>query len=308
MAVDRPRSTEVVLRASVGGDEPRRVVLDPAFQGLPDTAHGGSVLALFDALASSMSPRVLSGVYRRRVPLNAPLSLAIEPGDDATAFRLSDADALLVEGVVAPADRTASGHGAPDDGRPASGAGAAEHLDVAAVTALAGGAAPITQPLPISRTCLACGIDNPLGLHAQLFIDEQLVGGIWQPGPGFRSASGDRLAPLAVTTLLDEAAFWLGAAAAGESGMTTELRVRLHPPLAFAPVYVAGRRPAVRARARDPRYWDTAIVAFDSAGRLMASADITFVAVRGAARKLCAGLLALNPPEVLRRVFPAYVR
>ncbi|MEK7385458.1 MAG: hypothetical protein AABZ83_03365 [candidate division NC10 bacterium] len=41
---------------------------------------------------------------------------------------------------------------------------------------------------------------------------------------------------------------------------------------------------------------------------LVASATITFVAVRGGARKLVAGLLAMNTPDVLRRVFPAYVR
>jgi len=33
------------------------LTLDPAFQGLPDTAHGGSVLAAFDALAGLRGPR-----------------------------------------------------------------------------------------------------------------------------------------------------------------------------------------------------------------------------------------------------------
>jgi hypothetical protein len=39
---------------------------------------------------------------------------------------------------------------------------------------------------------------------------------------------------------------------------------------------------------------------------LVASAAITFVAIRGAARRLVAGMLAVNTPEQLRRVFPAY--
>jgi hypothetical protein len=30
------------------------------------------------------------------------------------------------------------------------------------------------------------------------------------------------------------------------------------------------------------------------------------VAIRGAARRLAAGMLAINAPETLRRVFPAY--
>lgn len=38
----------------------------------------------------------------------------------------------------------------------------------------------------------------------------------------------------------------------------------------------------------------------------MATADITFVAIRGAAKRLVGGLLALNDAAVLRRVFPTY--
>ena len=288
MTADRPRSADAVLRAALTGGDPRRVRLDPAFQGLPDTAHGGTVLALFDAVAAAATPRIVSGVYRRRVPLDSPLSLVVEPGaGDATTFQLVDGDALLVEGTVEARE---------------GGAAAAETPDAAALAALDG-----LAPLPISRTCFACGIDNPLGLRARLCIDDALVGGVWEPDRSLRSAGGDGLAPVAITTLLDEAAFWLGAAASGESGMTTELRVRLHQPLPFGAVRVGGARRTVRARAHDQRYWETSVVAFDAAGTLLASADITFVAVRGAARKLVTGLLATNPPDVMRRVFPGYV-
>jgi hypothetical protein len=287
MTADRSRSADAVLRAALTGGDPRRVLLDPAFQGLPDTAHGGTVLALFDAVAAATAPRVVSGVYRRRVPLDSPLSLVVEPGGDATAFRLLDGDALLVEGTVEARD---------------GGTDAATTPGAAALAALDG-----LAPLPISRTCFACGIDNPLGLRARLRIDDELVGGVWEPDRSLRSAGGEGLAPVAVTTLLDEAAFWLGAAASGESGMTTELRVRIHAPLPFGAVLVGGARGTVRARAHDRRNWDTAVVDFDAVGTLLASADITFVAVRGAARKLVAGLLAVNPPDVMRRVFPGYV-
>src|SRR2546430_13643258 len=54
------------------------LTLDPAFQGLPDTAHGGSVLAAFDALAELGLPREVRGVYRKRVPLGVPLALRSE--------------------------------------------------------------------------------------------------------------------------------------------------------------------------------------------------------------------------------------
>ena len=79
-------------------------------------------------------------------------------------------------------------------------------------------------------------------------------------------------------------------------------------PKAEEPITVAGARSAVRPRADDARYLDTVIAARDAAGRVVASAAITFVAVRGAARRLATGMLAVNDAVLLRRVFPAYVR
>jgi acyl-coenzyme A thioesterase PaaI-like protein len=142
----------------------------------------------------------------------------------------------------------------------------------------------------------------------RLSIDDESVSGQWTPCASLRAADG-AIAAVAITTLLDEAAFWLGAAASGESGMTTDLRVRFHGSLTFdGDITVAGSRAAVRTHADDPRYWDTEVGAWDDAGQLVASARITFVAVRGAARKLATGLLAMNPPAILHRIFPAYVR
>jgi hypothetical protein len=91
--------------------------------------------------------------------------------------------------------------------------------------------------------------------------------------------------------------------------MTTELAVTLHRSIAFGePIVVAGARSRTRARDADRRFWETEITAADTSGRVVAGARITFVAVRGAARRLVTGLLSLNPPEILRRVFPAYTR
>jgi hypothetical protein len=138
--------------------------------------------------------------------------------------------------------------------------------------------------------------------------DDHAVRATWVPRADF-AADGGTLAPVALTTLLDEAAFWLGALATGESGMTTELAVTLHRPVrADATVTVVGARGAVRQRVDDGRYWDTRVEVRDAGGALVASAAITFVAVRGAARRLATGLLALNPPALLRQIFPAYVR
>jgi len=163
------------------------------------------------------------------------------------------------------------------------------------------------HPLPISRTCFACGTDNALGLRVQLEFDAETVRGTWEPRAPFRRDDGS-LAPAALTTLLGEAAFWLGALATGESGMTTELRVSLHRPAPFAtPVTVTGARGAVHQRGDDARYWETDVVA-RADGEVVATARITYVAVRGAARRLVTGMLAMNDPACVRRVFPAYTR
>jgi len=145
-------------------------------------------------------------------------------------------------------------------------------------------------------------------MHVQLEFDDAEVRGAWRPRAAFQTSDG-ALATAAVTTLLDEAAFWLGALATGESGMTTDLAVTLHARLPFgAALTVRGARAAVRRRPDDGRYWDTEVVAATEDGRPVAAARITFVAVRGAARRLLGGLLAMNDPALLRRVFPSYVR
>ena len=287
-------STHAILQLAVRGDGATRVVtLDPGFQGLPDTAHGGTVLALFDAVAVAAGARTIAGVYRRRVPLATSLTLAVDRTASATCLRLSDGATLLVDGAVERGDVPALREGASAAPEPGGAAFALSRP---------------TVPLPISKTCFACGVENPLGLRVQLSIDDDRVGGRWTVPAPFRTDSGS-VALVAITTLLDEAAFWLGALASGESGMTTDLRVQLHGSLAVdSALTVVGSRAAVRVRADDPRYWETDVAVADDHGRILASARITFVAVRGAARKLVTGLLAMNPPEVLRRVFPSYAR
>jgi len=278
------------------------LTLDPAFQGFPETAHGGTVLAAFDAVAAMPAPRHVTGRYLRRVPVGEPLRLVTARRDAALGCRLLDAGAtLLVDGMVTPAAGTAV------LGREMGGPPGNRRIVRRAVS----GTAPpppepgASYPLPVSRTCFACGTDNPLGLRLRLAFDEAAVGATWQPREGFGIEDGT-LAPVALTALLDEAAFWLGALASGESGMTTDLRVTLVRPAPFgSPIAVVGERGRVGPRRDDARYWETRVVARDATG-LVATAEITFVAVRGAARRLITGMLALNPPEIVRRVFPAY--
>jgi acyl-coenzyme A thioesterase PaaI-like protein len=311
----------------VSGDD-LILTLDQALQGLPETAHGGSVLAVFDALAGATGPRELTGLYRRRVPLGVPLNLRRSHEDSSETFVLCDqSDGVLVDGRVAPLPADADGDALS---RPGGGgtaprgpvlSGLVRRVVPAPASSEVASVVPEGPPhphpadandgrahtLPVSRACFACGTDNELGLRARLEFDADAVRGAWQPRAPFRRPDGT-LAPAALTTLLDEAAFWLGALATGESGMTTELSVSLHEPAPFdAPVTVSGARAAVRPRSEDPRYQDTEIVA-RAGGRLVATARITFVVVRGAARRLVGGMLAINDPACVRRVFPAYTR
>lgn len=278
-------TTDTVLRRSIEARGNQLILtLDPAFQGLPDTAHGGSVLAAFDALAGCAPPREVAGLYRKRVPLATPLALAVNHADTTCTFVLSDGAIVLVDGRVAPvADREVK-RLVEDEAPPGA-----------------------VYPLPVSRACFACGTDNPLGLRVQLEFDDREVRGRWRPREPLRAADGT-LATAALTTLADEAAFWLGALATGESGMTTDLRVTLHRAVPFGgALTVTGARASALPQA-DRRYWDTEVVVRTDDGAVIASASITFVAVRGAARRLVNGMLAINEPTVVGRVFPAYAR
>jgi hypothetical protein len=275
------QTTEALLERSLAIDGAGiRLTLDPAFQGLPGAAHGGTVLAAFDAAAAVRGTRRISGTYRRRVPLGTPLGLEVSREDGAAACRVVEGAVLLVEGRVEPAS--------PPDG--------ARRPDPA-------GGGP---PLPVSNSCFVCGIANQAGLRAQLRFDAGAVFGTWSPIPRFLARRGG-LAPVALTSILDEAAFWLGALASGESGLTTDLAVTLAEggPLE-PPLVIRGERAGVRPLSADPRYWPTHTTAWDGGGRVVAAADITFVAVRGAARKLTAWLDPLNPPGLLARIFPTY--
>jgi acyl-coenzyme A thioesterase PaaI-like protein len=269
-----------LLGGSVDRDGGRlTLTLAPGLQGLPDTAHGGSVLAVFDAVAEATGPRTIVGVYRRRVPVGVPLGLAMRRDGAAARFELIDGRATLVEGSVEGATGPA-----PEAARLALPA----------------------YPLPVSHTCFACGTRNEIGLHLALEFDEQAVAGAWVARDLFRTREGT-VATVVLTTLLDEAAFWLGALATGEAGMTTEVRVRLLRSPAFGTrLRVSGLRARVRPLAGDPRYWQTETAIHDERGAPIATGRITFVAVRGAAKRLVAGLLAMNPAGVVRRVFPAY--
>src|SRR5438093_11204722 len=179
----RMTTIDSVLRRSLDDRSGALVLtLDPAFQGLPETAHGGSVLAAFDALAGLTGPRHVGGVYRRRVPLGVPLALTRAHTDATHTFVLRDATGTLVDGRVASAVDGACGapvplldHAShrPDVGHFRSAApGDAQTLRVSE-----GHRDTTRHPLPVSRTCFACGVDSTLGLRLRLEFDDAEVRG-----------------------------------------------------------------------------------------------------------------------------------
>jgi acyl-coenzyme A thioesterase PaaI-like protein len=254
------------------------VALDPAFAGLPEMAHGGAIVALFDALGGLRGARRVRARYLRKIPLGTDLTLR-RNDTGGVPLALETGTTRFAEGRVSPA--------------------------ATAVDRLVPADASATRPLPRSTSCFVCGVANPIGLRATLAFDDHTVHGVWHPADHVRAVDGT-LAPIALTGLLDEAAFWLGALATGESGMTTELDVALLRPAPFGePVTIVGDRRSVTPRA-DARYADTSVTALGAHGAPLATARITFVAVRGAARRLVSWLAPTNAPDVIARVFPAY--
>src|SRR5438034_546616 len=182
----RMTTIDSVLRRSLDDRSGALILtLDPAFQGLPETAHGGSVLAAFDALAGLTGPRHVGGVYCRRVPF----ALTRAHTDATHTFVLRDATGTLVDGRVASAVDGACG--APAD---------------AETRRVSEGPRDTTRhPLPVSRTCFACGVDSTLGLRLRLEFDDAEVRGTWAPRQPFRTADGT-LTTVALTTCATPAA------------------------------------------------------------------------------------------------------
>ncbi|MBI2154085.1 MAG: hypothetical protein HYV92_14890 [Candidatus Rokubacteria bacterium] len=267
-----------------------RLTLAATLQGFPETAHGGGVLAAFDRTAARWinaptSARTVTAQIQKSIPLQTSLPLKVE---------VSEGDVTLTLG---------------DDGKPLA------HCRVTRVVTQptppsSGWSGPPEKSLgfPTARGCLACGSENPIGLRVRLRFDARWVWAEYRPPETYRASDG-RIASALYTVLLDEMAWWLGALASGEAGVTTDIRITLHQPAhPFGePLLAAGLRD--RVVATDPRghFWktETAILAPD--GALLASGAITFAGSRVYSKRLIPQLLTNNLPESLRPIFPTHV-
>lgn len=276
------------LRATAEGGN--RLILPRSFQGFPDLAHGGAVLAALDLTAGPWMdrsvPRLIAARIQRSVPLETPLSLAAVPSTPNVALTLEHDGRLLVNGTVSPA--TPGLHPAWNGQGDLTGAGGFE--------------------LPTSRGCLACGVENSSGLQVVLRFNDQWVWSEYEPREDYRTDDGS-LATALFTVLLDETAWWLGALSSGEAGMTTEIRVTLErPDYPFGePLLALGRRDRVIRVDRKGHFWKTETGIFISGGGRLASAEIIFAGSRVYSRSLIPSLLLTNSPESVRRIFPGYV-
>jgi hypothetical protein len=277
---------EAALAGAVAGAARGEIILPPDLAGFPGTAHGGAVAALCWRLALPRPPARIRLSLLRGVPVGTALGLR-------TAGSGSEARLALVQGDRTLAEATVSREAVavPPDVREIHAAWTAGH---------AGG-----HELPGTMRCLACGRANPLGLAVRFLANARYLWREVTPGSAYRSRDGDSHPALA-TVLLDELGWWLGALAAAECGVTTEVDIALFRPLPFRPLLVVGDRARVApdADARD-RYLRTEGLLLDSAGEPLAAARIRFAGSRAYTRRLLQPFLETTPLAGLSRLFPS---
>jgi acyl-coenzyme A thioesterase PaaI-like protein len=267
-----------------------QLTLAPTLQGFPETAHGGGVLAAFDLIAARAmnaagAARMVTAQIQKTIPLQTSLPLTVEAGAATVALTLGD------------------------DGKPLASCRVTRGV-TEATRPLNGWSGPPEKSLgfPTARGCLACGSENPIGLRVRLRFADHWVWAEYHPSETYRAADG-RIAPALFTVLLDEMAWWLGALASGEAGVTTELTVALHRPnqLFGDTLLAVGARDRVTAAGERGHFWKTEAAVLASDGALLASGAITFAGSRAYSKRLVPRLLEWNPPERLRPIFPTHV-
>lgn len=263
----------------------------PLLQGFPDAAHGGGLLAALDRVARGCvpdrKPRRLATVIQRTIPLDTPLPLTAARGEHGVTLTLKNGESVLAEATAEHSAEQPIGGDAFQrwtgrNGRPSA--------------------------LPITRGCLACGSENPLGCQLALRFDDRWLWSEHWPRLPFRSPDGT-LDPALFPILLDEVGWWLGALRTGEAGVTTEVFTTLYSDeVAFdGPLILLGEHGGVTASDEKGHFWETTGAIFSAGGKPLASARVTYAASRVYSKRLVPLLAALNPPDSVRRVFPRYV-
>ncbi len=286
MGIDRVLAECLALNAEGRGS----LTLAATLQGFPETAHGGGVLAAFDLTATRWvnaagAARIVKAQIQKSIPLQIALPLTVEVSAEDVTLTLGDKGKPLARCLVKPA--------APGS-----------------APAWNGWSGPPEKSLgfPTARGCLACGTENPVGLRVRLRFDDRWIWSEYRPSETYRASDG-RVSPALYTVLLDEMAWWLGALACGEAGVTTEITITLHRPAhPFGETLLAvGPRDRVAVTGERGHFWKTETAVLASDGTLLASGAIIFAGSRVYSKRLIPQLLKTNPPESLRPIFPTHV-
>lgn len=273
------------------------VTFTPELQGPPDRGHGGGVTAAClrvaadvlaqtdDAVARAL-PLSITMALKEEFPLGAPVRVEAEASADGKCLvRLAGPKGVIAE---------ATGGRRPDP--PQDPAPARARWEVARL---------VSETVPGTEGCLACGSDNPRGLFMRLEYNDEFVWKAVTPRPHFQNGDGTAfwgIAPI----VLDEIGWWLGALQAQEFGVTNIIEVALHRPIPAGDLLVLGRRADLRQL--NKRTWRAPAFLLDPGWNLLASAEVEFAASWVYARLLLPAFATPQDREALYRIFPRYAR
>jgi hypothetical protein len=250
----------------------------------PGIVHGGGLVAALDEASARIGgpagARRIEGRLTSSVPVDTPLELEGYVQDGTVGVSLLDAGQPLTTGSVR-----------------AIGAPALE-----AAPPWRGGADG--WPLPMSEQCLACGSANSLGLRLGLSFDAEGVWARFTPSAAWRTS--DTLHPALAPVVLDEIAWWLGALATREGGLTNRIDLMLtgaRAPLTELAVF--GRFDDVTAVDRRGSFRRAAVTL--AAGDLtLAQATIVFRGGPEYSARQIPYFRGRTAPDVFSRMFPNY--
>jgi len=270
----------------------------PDLQGPPDTGHGGGVSAmLFELLrllvgeqageAGIGRPVRVETMIHRAVPLEESLRGEVAAGEEGWVSRLLRGDRIVAEAVIRPAP---GGLPVPSEVERRRWEGA-----------MTGG-----FELPGYRYCLACGLENPRGVHVRFDCSEALVWKRLVPRPHFACADGSLFHGF-LTVVCDEIGWWLGALRQGECGLSSRVAVWLGGSVpAGVPLLILGPRDTVTSTDPKGRFWNTRSLVVGPDWSPVAAAEIQFAGSRAFTKTMLPHFLPGNDPTIVGRVFPRY--
>jgi hypothetical protein len=268
----------------LGGDGRGRFHASSELSSWPGIVHGGGLVAALDEAAARLGgptgARRIEGRLTSSVPVETPLDLEGYVEGGTVSVSLLDTGQPLTTGSVRAIETPLSETAPPWRG---------------GVDGL---------PLPTSEQCLACGSANPLGLRLSLSFDTEGVWARFVPSAAWHTP--ETLHPALAPVVLDEIAWWLGALATREGGLTNRIDVTLTG--ARAPVTqiaAFGRFDEVTSVDRRGSFRRTAVT-LAAADVTLARASIVFRGGPEYSARQIEYFRGRAAPGVFSRMFPNY--